>query len=72
MSITARFENGVFKPLEPVRVPEGTVVEVHVSSGQLNTAPTALFDSEIFGIWRDRCDLNDSVDSVNRLRRPRF
>jgi predicted DNA-binding antitoxin AbrB/MazE fold protein len=28
MTISARFENGVFKPLEDVQIEEGTVVEV--------------------------------------------
>jgi hypothetical protein len=30
--VEARFEGGVFKPVEPVDLPEGTVVEVHVPS----------------------------------------
>lgn len=28
--VTARYENGVFKPLEEIELPEGTVVEIHV------------------------------------------
>jgi hypothetical protein len=28
--LTARYENGVFKPLEEIELPEGTVVEIHV------------------------------------------
>jgi len=30
--VTARYENGVFKPVEEIEIPEGTVVEVHVPS----------------------------------------
>lgn len=30
--ITARYENGVFKPLDDIDLPEGTVVEIHVPS----------------------------------------
>jgi predicted DNA-binding antitoxin AbrB/MazE fold protein len=30
MTIPAKFEDGVFRPLEAVRIKEGTVVEVHV------------------------------------------
>jgi hypothetical protein len=32
MTITARYEDGVFKPLENVTINEGTIVEVHVPS----------------------------------------
>lgn len=28
MTIRAIYENGVFRPLEPVKLPEGTIVEV--------------------------------------------
>jgi predicted DNA-binding antitoxin AbrB/MazE fold protein len=30
MTIRAIYENGVFRPTEPVTLPEGTVAEVHV------------------------------------------
>ena len=30
MTITAKYEDGVFKPLETVTINEGTIVEVHV------------------------------------------
>jgi hypothetical protein len=30
--IEARFENGVFRPVDEIDLPEGTVVEVHVPS----------------------------------------
>ncbi len=33
--VTARYENGVFKPLEAVEIEEGTLVEVHVPAGSL-------------------------------------
>jgi hypothetical protein len=33
--VSARYENGVFKPLEEIEIAEGTVVEVHVPSGSL-------------------------------------
>ena len=32
MTITAKYEDGVFKPLENVRIIEGTIVEVRVPS----------------------------------------
>jgi hypothetical protein len=36
--ITARYENGVFKPVEEVELPEGTLVEVHVPSAAFGAA----------------------------------
>lgn len=30
MTITAKYEDGVFKPLEDVEIDEGTIVEVHL------------------------------------------
>jgi hypothetical protein len=35
--VTARYENGVFKPLEEVEIAEGTVVEIHVPSEAFGT-----------------------------------
>ena len=32
MTITAKYEDGVFKPLEDVAITEGTIVEVRVPS----------------------------------------
>jgi len=42
MTIHAKYENGVFRPLEDVAIKEGTVVQVHVpvegqSGGPLRT-----------------------------------
>ncbi len=33
--VTARYENGVFKPIEEVDIAEGTVVEVHVPAASM-------------------------------------
>lgn len=33
--VAARYENGVFKPLEAIEIEEGTLVEVHVPAGSL-------------------------------------
>lgn len=33
--VPARYENGVFKPLEEVEIQEGTLVEVHVPAGSM-------------------------------------
>jgi Protein of unknown function DUF104 len=33
--VAARYENGVFKPLDEIEIQEGALVEVHVSAGSL-------------------------------------
>jgi hypothetical protein len=77
MNVVLRFENGVFRPLQPVSIQEGTLIEVQVDSAgpraQANVAEpgapvTALFDSGAFGLWQDREDIVDSVEFVNELR----
>ena len=71
MTITARYEGGVFKPLQEVHLPEGTVVEIHVPSyaERLKEKLPPIEDSGIFGMWKDREDIGDSVEYVNSLRR---
>jgi predicted DNA-binding antitoxin AbrB/MazE fold protein len=39
MTIPAKFENGVFRPLEAVQMKEGTVVEVRVPTVQKPVGP---------------------------------
>jgi predicted DNA-binding antitoxin AbrB/MazE fold protein len=46
MTIPAKYENGVFRPLEAVKIEEGTVVEVYVPAEQNPWASDAL--SKIF------------------------
>ena len=70
MNIAAKYENGVFRPLEAVTIKEGTVVEIQVpveSDSPVNKVVAAL-DSDLFGLWQDRTDIDDSVDYVNQLR----
>jgi predicted DNA-binding antitoxin AbrB/MazE fold protein len=69
MTIAAKFENGVFRPLEDVRIKEGTVVEVHVPVEE-QAAPkrTSIKDLPFYGLWKDRADIGDGVDFVNKLR----
>lgn len=71
MHIAARYENGVFRPLEAVTIEEGTVVDIEVpdESGTATSRATAAMDAGFFGLWKDRTDLGDSVEYVNRLRR---
>jgi predicted DNA-binding antitoxin AbrB/MazE fold protein len=69
MTITARYEDGVFKPLEDVRVKEGTVVEVHLPSGQEPASRRrSIKELPFYGMWADRADIEDGVSYVNKLR----
>jgi predicted DNA-binding antitoxin AbrB/MazE fold protein len=69
MTIAAKFENGVFRPLEDVKIKEGTVVEVHVPVEQQPVRkPPSIKDLPFYGIWKDRADIGDGVDYVNKLR----
>jgi hypothetical protein len=72
MTIPAKYENGVFKPLEDVKLSEGTRVEVHVLVEAAPTRPKSVRDLPIFGMWADRDDIPDGVTYVNRLRAPRY
>jgi hypothetical protein len=69
MTIPARYENGIFRPLEEVAIKEGRVVEVHVPAE--STAPgrrPSVKDLPFFGLWADRDDITDGVSYVNDLR----
>ena len=69
MTIPAKYENGVFRPLEIVQMKEGTVVEVLVPAEQEPAGkPRSIKDLPFYGMWKDRTDIGDSVDYVNRLR----
>jgi predicted DNA-binding antitoxin AbrB/MazE fold protein len=72
MTIAAKYEDGVFKPLEEVKLPEGTEVEVQVPATPEPKPRKSIRDTAIFGIWADRDDIPDGVTYVNRLRKPRF
>jgi len=72
MTIAAKYEDGVFKPLEDVKLAEGTRVEVHVPAEARPRTPKSIRDSPIFGMWADRDDIPDGVTYVNRLREPRY
>ena len=67
MMIAAKYENGVFKPLEDVRVDEGTVVEVYVPAAAA-AKPRSIRELGFVGMWADRDDITDGVSYVNELR----
>ena len=70
MTVPAKYENGVFRPLDPVQIQEGTLVEVYVPAGPTasSTRPRSVRDFAFCGMWQDREEMADSVDYVNRLR----
>ena len=69
MIIAAKYEKGVFRPLEDVKIKEGTVVEVHVPvEQQAARERTSVKDLPFYGLWKDRADIGDGLDFVNKLR----
>ena len=69
MTIPARYEKGVFKPLQKVPIKEGTIVEVHLPLEAPAERLPSIADSPFAGMWKDREDMADSVEYVSRLRR---
>ena len=69
VTIAAKYEDGVFKPLENVEIREGTIVEVRLPSPRRPGAGRRSVREFAFaGMWRDRADMADSLEYVNRLR----
>ncbi len=70
MTITAKYEDGVFKPLEEVSIDNGTIVEVRVPScgDRLKTKSRSVRDFAFYGMWKDRTDIGDSVEYIRNLR----
>jgi predicted DNA-binding antitoxin AbrB/MazE fold protein len=70
MTIPAKYENGVFRPLDAVQIKEGTVVEVYVPAApqRADQRPRSVRDLPFCGMWKDREEMADSVAYVNRLR----
>ena len=72
MIIRAKYENGVFKPLEDVKLAEGTLVNISVPMGAPPKRYKSVRDSPIFGMWADREDIPDGVTYEDRMRQPRY
>ena len=69
MTIPAKYENGVFRPLENVQIKEGTLVEVRVPAENMPAGKRrSIKDLPFFGMWKDREDIGDGVEYVKRLR----
>ncbi len=71
MTITAKYEDGVFKPLQDVEIREGSLVEVRIPSGtvHLKRKSPSVASFAFYGMWKDRSDLGDSVEYISKLRR---
>ena len=69
MTVPAKYEHGVFRPLQDVQIPEGTLVEVNVPQAAPARRPRSIGDTPFAGLWKDREDMADSVEYINRLRR---
>ena len=72
MTIAAKYENGVFKPLEDVKLAEGAMVEVHVRETVEPPPFPNLRELAAFGMWADRDDIPDGVTYEDRIRQPRY
>jgi Protein of unknown function DUF104 len=71
MTITAKYEDGVFKPIEELDIRDGTVVEIRVpffARGLKEKCPS-VGDFAFYGMWKDRTDIGDSAEYVSDLRR---
>jgi predicted DNA-binding antitoxin AbrB/MazE fold protein len=64
MTIPAKYENGVFRPLEVVEMQEGTVVEVLVPAERKPTSERrSIKDLPFYGMWKDRTDIGEGATS---------
>lgn len=72
MTIAAKYEDGVFKPLQEVKLAEGTRVEVHLPGGNTPKRPKSVREFAAFGLWADRDDIPDGVTYEDRVREPRY
>jgi len=69
MTIPAKYETGVFRPLGDVQIKEGTVVAVLIPTEQQPTGKRrSIKDLPFYGMWKDRTDIGDGVEYVNKLR----
>ncbi len=69
MTIRARYEKGVFRPLQDIPIKEGTIVEVRLADEVPSHRTRPISESPFAGMWKDREDMGDSVEYINRLRR---
>lgn len=69
MTVPAKYEHGIFRPLESVSIEEGTIVEVHVpAEREAARKRRSIKDLPFYGMWADRDDITDGVSYVNKVR----
>ena len=63
MEVKAKYEKGIFRPLEKVEgIKAGEVVELSLKKRNLR-------NYKFFGMWKDRKDIADSKKYVRKLRK---
>lgn len=69
-SIRVKYEDGVFKPLKKTpKLKAGALGEVHVDEVPVETRKRpSVRESEFFGLWKNRKDMNDGLSFVRKLR----
>ena len=68
MVIKAKYQNGVFRPLETVIVKEGAEADVYLrEKGNGEKSRKSVKDYEVYGMWSDRTDIGDGIAYVNRI-----
>jgi predicted DNA-binding antitoxin AbrB/MazE fold protein len=69
MTIPAKYENGIFRPLEAVAIKEGTVVQVQLPADcEISGKRRSIKDLPFYGMWASRDDIIDGVSYMNTLR----
>ena len=68
MTIAAKYEDGVFKPLEDVRIEDGALLEVLVPEQKPAGQRRSVAELPFFGMWKDREDIGDGIEYVDKLR----
>lgn len=69
--IRVKYEGGVFKPLTKHRkLKEGAIGEVHIDDMSIETSRkrASIKESEFFGLWKNRKDMDDGLSFVRNLR----
>ena len=69
MTIPAKYEDGVFKPLENVSIEEGTRVEVYVPGERVTERKRpSLRELGFAGMWAYRDDIKSGIEYEDELR----
>ena len=66
MTIRAKYEDGVFKPLERVDLKEGTLLDIDVPAKKAGVRSVRKYS--FVGMWKGRRDIRDGISYVDELR----